>query len=169
MSHRFLTAFVFSAAGLFSLAASPVQAATDATEPAAAGLWRSFLEVYRKESLEPLTPEVLDEKARASLIATAGPRFRAWKPDHNPSFRTMVAEMNTSDESVTQFDRVEATLKDLLPKIDRYGHSRPPPTSPSSGTHSARTPADSTSHSKLHRTDGPCVSLWTTAPPHWPE
>lgn len=122
MSHRFLTAFLLSAAGLFSLAASPVQAATDATEPAAAGLWRSFLEVYRKESLEPLTPEVLDEKARASLIATAGPRFRAWKPDHNPSFRTMVAEMNTSDESVTQFDRVEATLKDLLPKIDRYGH-----------------------------------------------
>ena len=122
MSHRFLTARVVVAAWLYGHAALSAQAVTDATEPAAAGLWRSFLEVYRKESLEPLAADVLDEKARASLIATAGPRFRTWKPDHNPSFRTMVAEMATSDGSVTQFGRVEETLKDLLPKIDRYGH-----------------------------------------------
>ena len=122
MSCRFLTALALGAAGLLSLAASSAQAAADATEPAAAGLWRSFLEVYRKESLEPLTPEALDEKARASLIATAGPRFRSWKPDHNPSFRTMIAEMCAADASATQFDRVEQTLKHLVPKIDRYGH-----------------------------------------------
>jgi carboxyl-terminal processing protease len=97
------------------------QPAAQSGNEAAAHLWRSFLETYDQYSLQPLDPPTLDAKARAALIATAGPKFRSWKPDARPTLPELAAAMAAEDASVPEFTRIERALEALLPQIDRYG------------------------------------------------
>ncbi len=110
------------ACGLLALtAAVHAEQPPDPESAAAASLWRSFNEAYAKYSLRPLAADVLDEKARAALIRTAGPRFRSWKPDQQPTFPALLDAVAAKDGSVSQFSRVEQTLTAMLPEIDTYG------------------------------------------------
>jgi carboxyl-terminal processing protease len=93
--------------------------------PAADHLWQSFVEKYTTFSLRPLDASALDEKARAALIRTAGPKFRAWKPERQPSFPELANAIMAEDESIPKFDRVERALTYLLPQIDTCGHYKP--------------------------------------------
>lgn len=114
-----------AACGVFLVAiASPArgQTATDGGDEAADQLWHSFLEKYAEFSLTPLSEKDLDEKAREALLESAGPLFRSWKPDSQPSFLEMVTAMKTKDANTPKFKRVEQTLATLLPKIDTYGN-----------------------------------------------
>lgn len=92
---------------------------------AADRLWRSFIDRYIEFSLSPLDEKALDEKARAVLIESAGPRFQSWTPDQEPDFPSLVAAIAAKDPSVTVFDRVEQTLGTLLPQIDTYASYKP--------------------------------------------
>ncbi|MEI6654528.1 MAG: S41 family peptidase [Verrucomicrobiota bacterium] len=93
--------------------------------PAADRLWQSFIEQYNHFSLNPLDAKTLDEKARAALIRTAGPKFRSWKPERQPSFPQLADAIMAEDDSMPEFDRVERALTALLPEIDIYGHYKP--------------------------------------------
>jgi len=87
-------------------------------------LWQSFTSSYQQVSLLPLEPLVLDEKARAVLITTAGPKFQAWKADAQPTFLALLEAVNTQDPTTSKFDRIEKTLETLLPQVDPYGRYR---------------------------------------------
>ncbi len=91
-------------------------------DPQAANrLWSDFLTKYEERSLAPLDPGVLDEKARAALLAASGPRFSSLKADSVKSLPELAAAMTARDPSVGSFTRVEKALELLLPEIDRYG------------------------------------------------
>lgn len=91
-------------------------------DEAADRLWQSFLQTYQEYALKALSPAELDEKARAALIGSAGPKFRSWKADANPTLLAMASAMVEQDPSVSKFTRIEKTLEALLPAIDTYGH-----------------------------------------------
>jgi carboxyl-terminal processing protease len=111
--------------GMVQASAEPSAAAQEAGNEAATHLWQSFLKNYRQFSLEPLDAEALDAKAREVLIETAGPKFRTWKPDAEPSLLALVTAMNAQSQTISKFSRIEQTLEALLPKIDIYGHYKP--------------------------------------------
>lgn len=115
-----------SAAGVLAcLALARAQSPPVEENEAADRLWQSFLTNYSQFSLQPLDPQALDEKARAVLIRTAGPKFRSWKPDAQPSLPALAAAMVAQEASVSKFTRIERTLESLLPQIDTYGHYKP--------------------------------------------
>lgn len=91
---------------------------------AANRLWQSFIAKYNEFSLQPLDAKLLDEKARAVLIRTSGPKFSAWETTSQPSLPEMAAAMALKDPAVSSFDRIERTLIVLLPQIDPYAHYR---------------------------------------------
>ena len=102
-----------------TLVAEPAPASADA---AADRLWKSFNEKYTQYSLNPLDAQTVDEKARAALIRTAGPKFRAWLPSRAPTFPELANAIMAEDSSIPKFDRIEQALTALLPQIDSYGH-----------------------------------------------
>ena len=120
-STRILT--VCAAAWLFCM--PPTRALAEDSANSGEYLWKSFLQTYAQYSLQPLDAGQLDEKARAALIATAGPKFRAWKPDARPSLPDLAAAMVAEDPAVPGFARIERALVALLPQIDRYGSYKP--------------------------------------------
>ena len=99
--------------------------ASDAGNDLAASLWRSFVAKYNEFSLHPLDAAALDAKARAALIATAGPQFRSWKPERQPTFQELLDALMAKDDSLSKFARTEQTLAALFPDIDKYGYYKP--------------------------------------------
>ena len=88
-------------------------------DPQAANrLWSDFLTKYEERSLAPLDPGVLDEKARAALLAASGPRFSSLKADSVKSLPELAAAMTARDPSVGSFTRVEKALE-LLDLVRR--------------------------------------------------
>ena len=112
-------------AGLLACGQMLLAESTPAADNAAADrLWQSFIAKYTEYSLHPLDPQVLDAKARAVLISTAGPRFRSWQPESQPTLLEMADAIMAKDGSIPKFERIEKTLTALLPQIDTYGHYR---------------------------------------------
>ena len=107
---------------LLWILALPVSAALDSGNELANSLWQSFKAKYHEFSLKPLAAGALDAKARAALIGTAGPQFRAWKPDRQPTFPELLDAVMAKDPSSTKFERTERALTALLPQIDKYGY-----------------------------------------------
>lgn len=107
------------AAGFASALAEPP--APDSSNEAADRLWLSFVEKYAEYSLQPLDAKTLDAKARAVLIRTAGPKFRSWKADRQPTFAELANAIMAKDDTIPKFARIEQTLSVLLPQIDKYG------------------------------------------------
>lgn len=96
--------------------------AADSGDELAASLWQSFIAKYNEFSLRPLAAAELDAKARAALLGTAGPLFRSWKADRQPTFPALLDAVMAEDPSVTKFERTEHALTALLPQIDKYGY-----------------------------------------------
>jgi carboxyl-terminal processing protease len=107
------------------LAVVHAQPAPDASNEAADRLWQSFVGKYNEFSLKPLEAPALDAKAREVLLATAGPKFRSWKPDNQPTFPELLAAVIAKDPTVPKFERIELTLTAMLPQIDVYGYYKP--------------------------------------------
>lgn len=123
---RSLAIWALLLTALTGFAQTPAEPAPDSKpgdggDEAADQLWHSFLQKYAEYSLAPLPEKELDEKARQALLESAGPLFRSWKPDSQPTFLEMVTAMKARDANTPKFKRVEQTLATLLPKIDTYG------------------------------------------------
>lgn len=117
---RLLSVIAF---GMFAfLTSARAEPPSDVDTQSADLLWQSFLGKYNEFSLHPLAAADLDEKARAALISAAGPKFRSWKPDAQPTFLEMAAAIVAQDASVSKFTRIERALESLLPQIDTYGY-----------------------------------------------
>lgn len=113
--------------GFAALVCPPVlhaQPAPEAGNEAANRLWHSFIGKYTEFSLQPLDAKQLDEKARAVLIRTSGPKFSSWESGSQPTLPELAAAMTLKDAAVSTFDRIERMLTALLPEIDSYAHYR---------------------------------------------
>ncbi|MDB6080588.1 MAG: hypothetical protein JWO82_4335, partial [Akkermansiaceae bacterium] len=95
--------------------------AVDPADILAKALWSDFLAKYHEFSLEQLSDEQLDGKARVLLLEKLDAPYKDWKATDYPDLLALAKAIREKDEKMGSFETVEKALKVLLPRIDTYG------------------------------------------------
>lgn len=85
-----------------------------------AKLWNEFLRVYAEESMSPLKPEDLDQRAQEALLSSLHKKNADQVIENQASLPALIQKIAEADQ-VNPFDLTEQAIQQVIPLIDPFG------------------------------------------------